>query len=292
MSWSIFLFVSSLKINETIHSIRIKQWVQQKQNITHRYGSTKKELKQQTSTIVSISHRYGSTDEEADYHIHLIFEFQSLIGTVQLKKHGLRYNLSSVSISHRYGSTTVFTAFYVFIIPYFCCFSIFFSKKVGQPLHSKFPQSLDSTGFFIFAKIDSEVHRLFDCFCCFRHFSMLFLSWRPWFYWVGGSPTFFTDFLTIFVLIKEKAPVLSQKLKLLLNISITPVIRPSPYIHALHLYSATRKISLSFGERPLTSYPGFRPSLHRIGCLQISPSIQIFPQLFLPYGYSHRLLPL
>ena len=32
---------------------------------------------------VSISHRYGSTDEEADYHIHLIFEFQSLIGTVQ-----------------------------------------------------------------------------------------------------------------------------------------------------------------------------------------------------------------
>ena len=40
MSWSIFLFVSSLKINETIHSIRIKQWVQQKQNITHRYSVT------------------------------------------------------------------------------------------------------------------------------------------------------------------------------------------------------------------------------------------------------------
>ena len=36
-----------------------------------------------------------------------------------------------------------------------------FSKKVGQPLHSKFPQSLDSTGFFIFVKIGSEVHRLF-----------------------------------------------------------------------------------------------------------------------------------
>ena len=34
-------------------------------------------------------------------------------------------------------------------------------KKVGQPFHSKFPQSLDSTGFFIFVKIGSEVHRLF-----------------------------------------------------------------------------------------------------------------------------------
>jgi hypothetical protein len=81
---------------------------------------------------------------------------------------------------------------------------------------------------------------------------------------------------------KEKKKLQSphQRLKLLLNISITPTIRPSPYIHALHLYSATRKISLSFGERPLTSYPGFRPSLHRNGYLQISPSIQIFPHYF------------
>ena len=47
-----------------------------------------------------------------------------------------------------------------------------------------------------------------------------------------------------------------------------------------------------FRGAPLTSYPGFRPSLHRNGYLQISPSIQIFPQLFLPYGYFHRLLPL
>ena len=30
-------------------------------------------------------------------------------------------------------------------------------------------------------------------------------------------------------------------------------------IRALHLYSATRKISLSFGERPLTSYPWLTP---------------------------------
>ena len=65
-----------------------------------------------------------------------------------------------------------------------------------------------------------------------------------------------------------------------LNIWIISAIRPSPYIHVLHLYSATRKISLSFGERPLTSYPGFRPSLHRNGYLQISPSIQIFPHYF------------
>ena len=92
---------------------------------------------------------------------------------------------------------------------------------------------------------------------------------------------------------KEKKKLQSphQRLKLLLIISITPTIRPSPYIHALHLHSATRKISLSFGERPLTSYPGLRPSLHRNGYLQISPSIQIFLRLFLPYGYFHRLLP-
>ena len=75
--------------------------------------------------------------------------------------------IDRVSITHRYGSTTVFTAFSVFIIPLFPCFSIVFPKKVGQPLHSKFPQSLDSTGFFIFVKIDSEVHRLFGCFFLF-----------------------------------------------------------------------------------------------------------------------------
>ena len=93
---------------------------------------------------------------------------------------------------------------------------------------------------------------------------------------------------------KEKKKLQSphQRLKLLLIISITPTIRPSPYIHALHLHSATRKISLSFRERPLTSYPGLRPSLHRNGYLQISPSIQIFLRLFPPYGYFHRLLPL
>ena len=68
---------------------------------------------------------------------------------------------SIVSISHRYGVTTVFTAFSFFIIPPFPIFSIFFSEKVGQSLHSKFPQSLDSTGFFIFVKNSSEVHRLF-----------------------------------------------------------------------------------------------------------------------------------
>ena len=106
--------------------------------------------------------------------------FQSLIGTVQRYKlsDGLlglaggcfnlsqvRFNMDlivfaetfglqkSVSISHRYGSTTVFTAFSVFIIPHFPCFSTFFSKKVGQPLHCRFSQSLDFTVL--------EVHRLF-----------------------------------------------------------------------------------------------------------------------------------
>ena len=136
-------------------------------------------------------------------------KFQSLIGTVQptslvtffvfwssFNLSQVRFNLTKygesycpqvslyVSISHRYGSTTVFTAFSVFIIPHFPCFSIFFSKKVGQPFHRKFPQSLDSTGFFIFVKIDSEVHRLFSRFfavfgtfpCCFCSGSLDFTA--------------------------------------------------------------------------------------------------------------------
>lgn len=42
----------------------------------------------------------------------------------------------------------------------------------------------------------------------------------------------------------------------------------------LHDYSASRETSLSFGERPLTSCPGFRPGLHGTDYPQISPSIQ------------------
>ena len=101
---------------------------------------------------VSISYRYGSTPRE-------------MTEVLLWQK---------VSISYRYGSTTVFTAFHVFIIPYFYRFSIFFSKKVGQPFHRKFPQSLDSTGFFIFVKIGSEVHRLF-----YRIFSNLLFECPP-----------------------------------------------------------------------------------------------------------------
>ena len=158
-----------------------------------------KENRKHKRFIVSISHRYGSTFVKNNLeemvsknsfqsligtvqHVDwlendgVFIGFQSLIGTVQQKtmQYCVRSNVN-VSISHRYGSTTVFTAFSVFIIPHFPCFSTFFFKKVGQPLHSKFPQSLDSTGFFIFVKIDSEVHRLFDRFfavsgtfpCCF-----------------------------------------------------------------------------------------------------------------------------
>ena len=113
-------------------------------------------------------------------------KFQSLIGTVQLFYLEKILIFLQVSISHRYGSTTVFTAFHVFIIPYFYRFSIFFSKKVGQPLHNKFPQSLDSTGFFIFVKISSEVHRLFGRFLLFSALfhavfvleALILLAWR------------------------------------------------------------------------------------------------------------------
>ncbi len=82
------------------------------------------------------------------------YRFQSLIGTVQRSDFWNHYQFwKNVSISHRYSVTTVFTAFSVFIIPHFPCFSTFFSKKVGQPLHCRFSQSLDFTVL--------EVHRLF-----------------------------------------------------------------------------------------------------------------------------------
>lgn len=135
MSWSIFLFVSSLKINETIHSIRIKQWVQQKQNITHRYGSTKRSnvvkkiwnymitFQSLIGTVqqilyesrtnaqwqnVSISHRYGPTGEPLKS-MALGGRFQSLIGTVQQNSRWREKNRTFwVSIPHRYGSTWIF----------------------------------------------------------------------------------------------------------------------------------------------------------------------------------------
>ena len=221
-------------------------------------------------------------------------KFQSLIGTVQQKKikkslrrHARWFQSLIGTVQQQY-----LLRFLVSLYPIFPVFQPFSPKKSVNLFIVNSRKALILLAFLFLSKLARRFTDFSAFFCCFQHLFMLFLSWRPWFYRVGGSPTFFTDFLTIFVLIKEKAPVLSQKLKLLLNISITPAIRPSPYIHALHLYSATRKISLSFGERPLTSYPGLRPSLHRNGYLQISPSIQIFPQLFLPYGYFHRLLPL
>ena len=135
MSWSIFLFVFSLKINETIHSIRIKQWVQQKQHITHRYGSTyninadtdislqmlvsithrygstlPSKIQNRQRKRVSITHRYGSTVDDDAATDWLESKFQSLIGTVQ---HYSRDNdmaigdFNKVSITHRYGSTAI-----------------------------------------------------------------------------------------------------------------------------------------------------------------------------------------
>ena len=103
MSWSIFLFVFSLKINETIHSIRIKQWVQQKQNITHRYGSTHifRRRFYDTHYHVSITHRYGSTYYYPFKENEIDVMFQSLIGTVQLTSvlETLMRNLASFNLS-------------------------------------------------------------------------------------------------------------------------------------------------------------------------------------------------
>lgn len=67
-----------------------------------------------------------------------------------------------------------------------------------------------------------------------------------------------------------------------LNISITR--GPSPYVHNLIYIQSVRRLSLSFGERPLTSGPkevstpltrlDIALFSHRIGYLQLSPTIQ------------------
>ena len=199
-------------------------------------------------------------------------EFQSLIGTVQ-QQYLLRFLFS--------------------LYPFFPVFQSFFQKK---SVNLFIVNSLKVLILLAFLFLPKLTRRFTDFSAVFLLFSALFhavfvlealilLAWR------------FTDFFyrffnnLCFNQRKSSSP-LTKNWSHFLNIWITPTIRPSPYIHALHLYSATRKISLSFGERPLTSYPGFRPSLHRNGYLQISPSIQIFPQQILPYGYFHRLLPL
>ena len=186
----------------------------------------------------------------------------------------------------------MFTAFHVFIIPYFYRFSIFFSKKVGQPLHSKFPQCLDSTGFFIFVKISSEVHRLFGRFLLFSALfhavfvleALILLAWR------------FTDFFyrffnnLCFNQRKSFSPLTKTEASFeYLNHTRNPAFAvhpcPSPIFCHQEDKSELRGATPHF-------LPRLSPSLHRNGYLQISPSIQIFPQLFLPYGYFHRLLPL
>ena len=81
---------------------------------------------------------------------------------------------------------------------------------------------------------------------------------------------------------KRKAPVITYPIRLKLFFEyLNHICNPAFAVHPCPSpIFCHRKISLSFGERPLTSYPGFRPSLHRNGYLQISPSIQIFPHYF------------
>ena len=197
-----------------------------------------------------------------------------------------------VSISHRYGSTTVFTAFHVFIIPYFYRFSIFFSKKVGQPLHSKFPQCLDSTGFFIFVKISSEVHRLFGRFLLFSALfhavfvleALILLAWR------------FTDFFyrffnnLCFNQRKSFSPLTKTEASFeYLNHTRNPAfaVHPCPSPIFCHqedkseLRGATPHFLPRLTPKPAQEWLPANFTVH-----------SDFSSLFLPYGYFHRLLPL
>ena len=56
---------------------------------------------------------------------------------------------------------------------------------------------------------------------------------------------------------------------------MTSITRPSSYIAVLHRYSVNRETSLSFGELPLTSCPGFRPRPVKDWLPLNSPIIQI-----------------
>ena len=198
----------------------------------------------------------------------------------------------SVSIPHRYGSTTVFTAFHVFIIPYFYRFSIFFSKKVGQPLHSKFLQSLDSTGFFIFVKIGSKVHRLFSLFfavfstfsCCFVLEALILLGWR------------FTDFFyrffnnLCFNQRKSSSPLKKTDASFeYLNHTRDPAfaVHPCPSPIFCHqedkseLQGATPNFLPRLTPKPAQEWLPANFTVH-----------SEYKPIILPYGYFHRLLPL
>ena len=147
--------------------------------------------------------------------------FQSLIGTVQLTGVYAKCSFGGVMFQSLIGTVQpqYLLRFLFSLYPIFPVFQPFSSKKSVNLFIANSRKALILLAFLFLSKLTRRFTDFLTVFCCFQHFFMLFLSWRPWFYWVGGSPTFFTEFLTIFVLIKEKAPVLSQKLKPLLNIS-------------------------------------------------------------------------
>lgn len=168
---------------------------------------------------------------------------------------------------------------------------LFSSKKSVNLFIANFRKALILLAFLFLSKLARRFTDFSAFFCCFQHLFMLFLSWRPWFYWVGGSPTFFTDFLTIFVLIKEKAPVLTKTEASFeyLNHTRNPAfaVHPCPSPIFCHqedkseLRGATPNFLPRLSPKPAQEWLPANFTVH-----------SDFSSLFLPYGYFHRLLPL
>ena len=146
--------------------------------------------------------------------------------------------------------------------------------------------------FLFLPKLTRRFNDFLTVFCCFQHFFMLFLSWRPWFYWVGGSPTFFTEFLTIFVLIKEKAPVPSPKTEAsfeYLNHTYDPAFAVHPCSSPIFCHQEDK-------SELRGATPNFLPRLTPKPAQEWLPANftvhSEYKPIILPYGYFHRLLPL
>ena len=196
--------------------------------------------------------------------------FQSLIGTVQ-QQYLLRFLFS--------------------LYPIFPVFQPFSSKKSVNLFIANSRKALILLAFLFLPKLTRRFTDFLTVFCCFQHFFMLFLSWRPWFYWVGGSSTFFTDFLTIFVLIKKSSSPLTKTEASFeyLNHTRNPAFAVHPCPSPIFCHQEDKS-----EFRGAT--PNFLPRLSPKPAQEWLPANftvhSDFSSLFLPYGYFYRLLPL
>ena len=210
-------------------------------------------------------------ENEPDIFWDLPDEFQSLIGTVQ-QQCLLRFMFSLYLISTVFQSFSPKKSVNLFIIN---------SRK-----------ALILLAFLFLSKLARRFTDFSAVFCCFRHFSMLFLFWKPWFYWPGGSPTFFYRFFNnlCFNQRKSSSPLTETEAPFeYLNHTCNPAfaVHPCPSPIFCHqedkseLRGATPNFLPRLSPKPAQEWLPANFTVH-----------SDFSSLFLPYGYFHRLLPL